>query len=420
MARPTGRGSALLAVTGGTYLAARMFGTWELYLLTIAFLAALVLSWIFVAFAARKLTATRTPLPERPTAGDPLLLTFRLTNGSWLPGLQVTLHNVTGDLNGTRESVDFESLGPRAQKVAELGPRPARRGIHALPSFGAEAEDPLGLIRARRTLGDPLRLTVYPRLVQLRTCALFAEMGAHRGWGRLGLPTLGGAEFRSIRPHYPGEPLNHVDWKATARTGNLMLREMDDPTSGDITMLLEGTGSQVVGELPETNFDLAVQAAGSVADFALRAGRGVSLLRPERRWRRVRLSPDTDGRRRLLESLAEATPSAAMRLGPSLRTLLANGRPLMRARTLVFVVLQVDRELVHSLSALREEGSHISVIHVAADSFTGASPTDETRGLLLSLATAGVRCLTIGRNDDLYTALSLTRTEAPRARILRL
>ena len=57
----------------------------------------------------------------------------------------------------------------------------ARRGagIHHLPRLVADAEDPLGLVRMRRQLGDPLEITVYPRLAHLYSCAL-----VRRTWAR--------------------------------------------------------------------------------------------------------------------------------------------------------------------------------------------------------------------------------------------
>jgi len=61
----------VLALVAGTYFAARLVGTWELYLFAFAFLAALVLSWLLVL-------ATRPPASggtdgrprRRPMAGE--------------------------------------------------------------------------------------------------------------------------------------------------------------------------------------------------------------------------------------------------------------------------------------------------------------------------------------------------------------
>jgi uncharacterized protein (DUF58 family) len=427
VARPTTRGLGLFGVVAGIYVAARVVGTWELYLLSFAFLATLLVCWLLVLISGRKLLAGRSLTPSRPTAGEDVVLSVHVKNGSLLPGLQVTFGHAAGDLNPNDGEVGFESLGPRSERVASTEPQPARRGIHRLPALTADAEDPLGLVRTRRQLGGPLEVTVYPRLSHLTSCALLADLGARGETGRRGPASLGASEFRGIRPHSPGEPLSHVDWKSTAKVGTLMLREMDDPTSGDVTLLLDGTASQVAGRPPQTNYELAVQAVGSVADFALRAGRTVNLLFHEERWRQTRLTADANGRRQLLESLAAAAADARTPLHYSLRRLGANGGRLLRTQTLTVVTLALDDELARALLGLHRQGAQVSVISIVAGSFApgaGSAGADAggmapaaTRGQLIALAARGVLCLSVSRDDDLRAALSIGQTERSRAQV---
>ena len=426
---------ALAAVAAATYLAARIVGTWELYLVALAFGAALLVSWLLVLTAGRKLAAARSLWPAQPAAGDEIVVRFTVTNGSQLPGLQVTLPNATGDLSGRRQTIALAGLGALQERTATSAPQPARRGVHHLPALWADAEDPLGLIHARRRLGEPLRVTVFPRLAELRSCALYADLGARRDTGRRGFVRRGAAEFRGIRPHYPGEPLSHVDWKSTAKTGNLMLREMDDPTSGDITVLLDGTAALLVGEPPQSNFELAVQAAGSLADYILGTGRAVELLQHDSRWQQTHLTPGFNGRCRLLDILAAATPDARSPLSATLRRLHAGGGRLSRTQILTLVVLSLDADLSRALIALRKEGLRVSVIHIEAGSFAGrgggsfAGPgvgaaagaivrgaagaaAGNTPDLPVALTAAGVPCLTLARGDDLRAALSLSHPQS--------
>jgi uncharacterized protein (DUF58 family) len=383
-------------------------------------------SWLLVLTAGGRLTASRTLIPREPIAGDNLVVTFRVTNGSQLPGLQVTLPDATGDLGAHGETIEFASLGSLQERAVASRAQPARRGVHRLPALWVQTEDPLGLVRTRRRLGEPLDITVCPKLTDLRSCALFADLGVRRGLGRRGVVS-GASEFRGIRPHLPGEPLSRIDWKSTAKTGNLMLREMDDPTSGDITVVLDATAALVVGEAPQDNFELAVQATGSVADFVLGAGRAVNLLVHDDHERPTRLLPGFDGHRELLDALAKVTPKARAPLPAALRRLRSNGGPLARTQTLALVALSLDRELARALIALHRDGLRVSVIYVVAGSFDAASPSlsaarspaaesaasrpaDEP-GLLVALAAAGVLCLTLRRDDDLRTALSLSQAE---------
>jgi uncharacterized protein (DUF58 family) len=437
MARLTARGWGLVFVAGGGYIAARLLGTWELYLLSVAFGAAVLVSWLLVSYTARQLAVTRLITPERPLAGDPLRVSFRVDVAPALPGLQVRLVSAAGDLGESDEELEFDGLGPRATQAAAAGPFTARRGVHRLPPLLAEMEDPLGLACLRRRLGEAQEVVVYPRLAQLSSCLLFGGGGRRVGLSRRGRPSGGATEFRGIRPHAPGEPLDHIDWKATAKTGNLMLREMDDPSSGGVLVLLAGPAAHVAGELPDTNFELAVQTAGAVAGYALRAGRQTTLLRCEKDWQRLRLAPGAEGQRQLLEGLARVEPHAPMRLGPSLRSLLGGGPRQQRASLVVLVVLSLDRDLVRALAAERREGTPLAVLLVDGASFTPAaaagvrggaaargakvreaSPPAASRALLLSLETAGVQTMELVRGDDLSVVLSAwtaqdSRTEAP-------
>ena len=403
-----------------TYLAARLLGTWELYLLAFAFLAAVLVSWLLVLGTGRKLSATRSLQPTQPTAGDPLTVWFRLRNDSQLPGLQVTLPDATGDLSPDAGDVEFPSLGSLQERALASAPLSAPRGIHHLPPLWARAEDPLGLVRLRRRVAEPLDVTVYPRLADLTSCALFADLGTRRGLGPRGLARLGATEFRGIRAHQPGEPLNHIDWKATAKTGTLMLREMDDPESGDVAVVLDGTAASVAGPPPLTSFELAVQVAGSVADYVLAAGRSVDLALHDGRWQQTNLTPDIDGRRRLLDALATVRPNARAPLSATLLQLREGGRRVAANRTVVLVALSLDRDLVRAVLSLHRQGLRVSLIHVVAGSFAPAAadprratlPAPHADGgdgpeLLLALAAAGVICLSLHAGDDLRTSLSL-------------
>jgi uncharacterized protein (DUF58 family) len=403
MTRPTPRGAALVAVAVATYVAARVLGTWELYAVALAFTAMVCVSWALVAVGGRRLQVFRDVAPGSPVAGDPLTFSFRVRSESPLPGLQVTLHDTIGDLGGGDRPVEVESLGGRTDRVVSSGPWPARRGVHRLPAVLTVIEDPLGLMSTRRRIGEEFHLTVAPRLPELSSCAPCVDSGMRHGGGRRRLPTLDASEFRGIRHHEPGEPLNRVDWKSTAKTGSLMLREMEAATDDDVTMLLNGAAADVTGELPDTTFEVAVQATGAMAAYALRSGHSVNLLLPDNGWRPVRLSPDAKSLRRLLGALAETAPNGSTHLGPSLRAIVADRRPNARSRVVTLVVLTLDAGLVNALVRLRATGLPVSVVHVADEPAMDARSAGELRR---SLTAAAIQYVPVGRADDLHAALA--------------
>jgi uncharacterized protein (DUF58 family) len=453
MPRPTVRGYALLGLALATYLAGRLVGTWELYLFAVAFLAAVVLSWLSVVATGRRMRATRTLTPERPVAGDEPEFAFCLKNESYLPGPELTLRSRLVGMCSSDLELEVESLAPREERVLKTHAGRVNRGVHVLPPAEALAEDHLGIVKAVHKISDPLVVTVFPRIAYLDSCALYPDLGLKHDWsGRHGLLAFGASEFRGVRPHQPGEPLSHIDWKSTAKTGILMLREMEEPAGADITMLLDGTAQELLGKPPDTNFELAVRAAGSIADFVLRANRGVTLLCHERSWRQVRLTPDGGGRRALLQALAETRPNASAPLLNALRHLRTDGPHLLRAQSVTVVGISLDRHLARALIQLREDGVKLSFLHITGGSFateptegvssllpflpprdTGAAPAGlrpgdqnassgsaapaasgrgaglsaEARALLLSLSSAGIPCLTLSHGEDLVRNLSL-------------
>ena len=417
-------------MAGATYLSARILGTWELYLLAFAFLAAVIVSWLLVLTTGRKLTAFRTLQPSQPTGGQALTVTFRVRNGSQLPGLQVVLPDAMGDLSASPDDVVFPSLGSLQERAIASAPLTAPRGIHHLPALLAVAEDPLGLIRLRRRVAEPLDVTVYPRLVDLDSCALFADLGTHRGLGPRGVARLGATEFRGIRAHQQGEPLNHIDWKATAKTGSLMIREMDDPESGDVAVVAR------------RHRRLRRRRRHADELRARRPGRGLGRrLRPVRRTAASTCCSTTaagSGRVWRPTSMADAgcstpwpgvSPTARAPLAATLFKLHDGTGRLAATRTLVLVSLSLDRELVRAVLALHRQGLRVSLIHVDAGSFAappfasrrGAGPLTAGRDggggdpdLALALAAAGVVCLSLRAGDDLRASLSLT----PAGRVL--
>ena len=153
MTRPTPRGAALVAVAVATYVAARVLGTWELYVVALAFAAMVCVSWALIVSGGRRLDVYREspPMPRSPATC--CCSRSGCGAGRRSPWLQITLHNAVGSLAGSDQPVEVESLRGRAQRSVTSGPWQARRGVHRLPAMLAVVEDPLGLVSARRPVG---------------------------------------------------------------------------------------------------------------------------------------------------------------------------------------------------------------------------------------------------------------------------
>jgi uncharacterized protein (DUF58 family) len=54
------------------------------------------------------------------------------------------------------------------------------------------------------------------------------------------VPRPGEDEFYGLRDHRPGDRLRHISWRATARVGKLVVREMRAQAEGEMDVILHG------------------------------------------------------------------------------------------------------------------------------------------------------------------------------------
>lgn len=240
----------------------------------------------------------------RPPEGDP-----RLAGIMWSVVLGVLLVGVVWPLVETSR-VKVDARGPADMTVGDesvvditLRGRAARLEVRALdpasawfrcgaPSSGQlphvadhrgvfgylrvelRSSGLLGVMQAERQLLVPLprAVVVAPRPVPVRWEPQVLSLAAH-DLVAAGSAVASGDVARSVRPYVVGDPAHLVHWPSSARTGGIVVREMEPPVT---------TGQAVVADLraPEDRPDLAEAAASRAAGLvrAVLGGGGRVLL----------------------------------------------------------------------------------------------------------------------------------------------
>lgn len=108
---------------------------------------------------------------------------------------------------------------------------PLSRGLYPIHRATVSSTWPLGLLRVGAPVEAPRELVVYP-----------APLGAEesRGAGDLaGPPHAGSMQPSGLREFRPGDERRHVHWKATARRGELILKEWEGGAGEGAELLLD-------------------------------------------------------------------------------------------------------------------------------------------------------------------------------------
>jgi len=404
---PTLRGFGLLLVAGGAYVGGRVVGTYELYVAAIALAVLVIASLLMVRLSGARLDLERTLYPPEPVAGDSAEIRFHLHNPSLSPTPPLRVVQPLPSLAGLNLSADVSPVRPHGRHVIYENLPALRRGVFIVDPAEVTFTDPLGAARRRRLLGGDLNVTVLPRIAVLRSCVFFGSGSLGAGRRSRPSPTASAVDLRGVRPHQPGEPLSHIDWKSTAKTGALMLREMEEPNRTDLILVLDGTRSAQLGDPPDDTFETAVAAAGSIGDFVLREGFGITLIRHGSTDNERRFEAGAHTRRDLQLALAEAASDAHESVSESLRT----HRPLLSHGLAVVVITPIlEPPALHEMIALSERGVPVFLIFVNAASFAPQGRTrplgPRERGFLLHLQASGVPSLTVSQGDDLEAILS--------------
>lgn len=114
-----------------------------------------------------------------------------------------------------------------------------RRGTYSLNNFIIEHFGSLGLISFRKKLKVAGKLNVAPKFIPVDSPSAGGLKSSVGGKGTGSSPFRTGDNFRSLRPYSPEDSLNRIHWPATAKRGELMVKEFDEERAGYVALWLD-------------------------------------------------------------------------------------------------------------------------------------------------------------------------------------
>ena len=234
------------------------------------------------------------------------------------------------------------------------------------PRWGVYPVDSLRLQGARRLFTvtssaerDPARLVrVYPQLARLRR--LVKPLATRPASGSRPAATSGeGIEFAELREFRAGERVRRVNWRASARRGQLLVSDRLPERSSDVVLFLDSLTEAATEE--ESTLDLAVRAVATLAGEYLRQRDRVGLLSfgGELEW--VRPSAGARQHYRIIDAVLSSESARLFRWrDPSL----IPRRVLPPQSLIVALTPLLDWRVNRALLNLRARGYDLALIEV--------------------------------------------------------
>ena len=396
------------------------------YVITAALVGALVMAWSNL----RGLRVTRVTPSPRSQVGFIVEEHLMVRNTTFLPKLWIELRDFS-TLPGHRVSHVIPGLGPRRTYRWHARTLAIQRGIYRLGPMVLISSDPFGLFTFHKELPGHASLVIYPLIVPLPYFPL--------PQGRL----PGGSALRrrahyvttnvsGVREYQPGDALNRIHWKTTARTGRLMSKEFELDPYADVWCVLDMHRDIYTGRLfedidvsvplltlrklqmllPPHSAEYAVAAVASIGHYTLRQDRTLGFITYAQKRHVIHPDRGERHRERLLETLARVQPRGD---APLQHVLASEISRFPRYSTLIVVTADWTAGWISLLAELRHRGIQPIVILIDSSTF---GPLPSPQPLLPHLAHHNITTYLLRRDEPLdkallHPAVALPTTPAP-------
>ena len=333
---------------------------------------------------------------------------------------------VTDHARGVKLGLTFEDphVSPTSLYVTKVLPgervelvtvrRARKRGVHEASAVTLRSAAPFGVAERRRTLQVAGSTIVLPAVIPLGSLPFLAldpdPERASRSVPRRGT----GPEFLGVREYRPGDSPRHVHWPSTARTGTVMVRELEQQRSRRLAIVIDTLTD--VGDVG-TPLDACCTAAASIGRVAFTDGHRVRFVVSGPRVT-VDVSDDVDDgsfRRRL----AAVVPD-----GVALSDVLDRGAEAFRDIDAVVIIFPTwrsngDAALGRAIGTVTATGTHVVAIPVEVGPQdarrVAALRAEEIEAFVGMLDGAGADTLLWRHETDLVDVLAPERSPVERA-----
>lgn len=347
----TTRGTGFLSAGTVLALCGILLGHRDLTRIGLLLLVLLAVSTMLGRRHGLQLDVERSASPARVSVDEPATVSLTVRNLEKVRSPVVLAEEQLDYALGDRPRFVIPAMDPQERRTMQYAVRAHTRGVHRLGPLGVRVKDPFGLTTRAAAVGELDSLLVLPEVHELS-----AGRALGRGAGADGnIPhrvALHGEDDQAIREYRDGDDLRRIHWPATARTGDLMVRQEDRPARRRAVILLDSRAAAHAGTGRANSLEWAVSMCASAAGHLTSQGYDVHLLTAD--------AGDPSGARRdttlddMLDTLARIVAGDDSGFEQALRAASADS---LHGGAVLAVTGALTDETAHALAVLRQPGS---------------------------------------------------------------
>ena len=238
-------------------------------LLFYLFLALILVDIILLFLSKGNIIADRI-VPDKLSNGDENNIKIQVTN-HYLFSSRV---NIIDELPFQFQKRDFNfssSLKSGEQKFYTYNVRPVERGVYSFGNLNIFATSPIGFLAKKYTYDQDKEVPVYPSFLQLRKYDLLAFSNRLLEFGIKKIRRIGHTmEFEQIKDYIQGDDIRNINWKATAKRGQLMVNQFQDEKSQPIYSIIDKGRVMKMPFNSLSLLDYAINATLIISSIALK------------------------------------------------------------------------------------------------------------------------------------------------------
>ncbi len=247
-------------------------------------------------------------------------------------------------------------IGPKATVRFSYVLEPKVRGEYALGPLSIIVKDRLGFNSLERIVPNSVTdILVYPPYEDIKRIEILgSKRSLQLNYGLQRSKQKGlGSEFYGMRKYVFGDQFRLIDWKASARTQTLIVKEFESERDITVMILVDSSSSMAGGAIENTKFEFAIRACMLLTKVALtrRDSVGVFTFSDKKNLKFLKPGSSEDHFYQVLDFVARVKPEGKCRIFEAIDYFTRR----FQKRSLIFIISDLeadDKEVTQAIKKL--------------------------------------------------------------------